>query len=85
MIEPLDHSDRLSRVQAIIITLRDLTPDGDWSDHPLFRKWQKRPYSLTTKEFGTLERHLERHHRELVQQTIAKNYIQIDLFGGGHE
>jgi hypothetical protein len=82
---PSDHSDRLSRLQATIVILRDLTPGGDWCQHPLYKKWQKRPYSLTTKEFNSLERLLQGHHRDLTQQMIAKNYIQIDLFGGCDE
>jgi hypothetical protein len=82
---PSDQSDRLSRLQATIVMLRDLMPDGDWSSHSLFKKWQKRPYSLTTKEFNALEKFLENQRHQAIQQMYAKNYRQFDLFGGADE
>lgn len=87
MIQPIDHSDRLGKVQALVAILREWAPEptAEWCSHALFKKWQTRRYSLTTKEFGTLERFLERQHKVIECQKYAKNYVQIDLFGGGDE
>lgn len=77
MSQPIDHSDRLARVQVLLQILTDREPSGDWQQHSLVKKWQKSSYAVTYKQFLELERFLEGER----QRVTAPKFEQISLFG----
>lgn len=80
MIEPIDHSDRIAKIQTMLILIRQWQPEGSWLKWPLFRKWKQSRYSLTLKESETFLSDLETRHRELERDLYAKNDVQLNLF-----
>lgn len=78
MSDPIDYSDRIAHIQTCLIVLNDFEPSGEWTEHKLLKKWQKSTYSLTRKEFATLERFLDR-ERQRVTAPKPIVYEQLSL------
>lgn len=80
-VPPDDYSDRIAWVQVCVTVLTDFDPASEWRDNRLLKKWNKSHYSLTRKEFATMERFLDG-ERKRVTSPPPIEYEQPDLFGG---
>lgn len=77
---PEDYSDRIAWVQVCIKILTEFEPAGEWTSDRLLKKWNKSRYSLTRKEFATLERFLDTERRRVTAPKPIE-YVQPSLFG----
>ncbi len=80
--KPIDHSDELGRISALISLLNDFDPDGRWKSHSLFKRWRKSRYLLTESELRTMTTFLDVRWSQVKPQPNAKVYEQMNLFGG---
>ncbi len=80
--EPIDHSDELARIGALISLLDDFDPDGRWKSHSLVKRWRKSRYSLVESELKPMTTFLEAKWGQVKPQPNAKVYEQMNLFGG---
>ena len=79
---PIDHSDALGKVSALVKLLADSDPNGKWQDNEHLKKWRKSRYSLSLGESVQMTAFLEREWNQIVE---ARKYVQLDMLGGANE